>query len=253
MSNKTDSNSYTVLFAIGMVLVVGALLAFTASSLRPMIDANKKIEKQQNILYAMGVNENEGTSVTFISKDQVKEVFKKHIEKQLVIEGDKISEDNEAFLIDVKKEQAAAKDGKVRRLPLFIGSKDGKMSYIAPIRGKGLWDAIWGYIALKDDVNTIKGAVFDHKGETPGLGAEITQGWFRKRFEEEKIFDGDGNFIGVSVAKGYQGGDNKDDNAVDAISGATITGDGVTDMISERLKNYLPYFEKNTNIKVAMK
>ena len=119
------------------------------------------------------------------------------------------------------------------------------------MRGKGLWDAIWGYIALKDDVNTIKGAVFDHKAETPGLGAEITQTWFRKRFDDEKIFDDAGNFIGVSVAKGYQGGDNKDDNAIDAISGATITGDGVTDMISERLINYLPYFKNNTNVKVA--
>ena len=79
MSKRTDSNGYTLLFAIGMVLIVGALLAFTASSLRPMIDANKRIEKQQNILYAMGVNENDESSAVFVSKDKVADcVFKKH-------------------------------------------------------------------------------------------------------------------------------------------------------------------------------
>ncbi|WP_299677365.1 Na(+)-translocating NADH-quinone reductase subunit C [uncultured Tenacibaculum sp.] len=243
MSNKTDSNSYTVLFAIGMVLVVGALLAFTASSLRPMIDANKKIEKQQNILYAMGVNENEGTSVTFISKDQVKEVFKKHIEKQLVIEGDKISEDNEAFLIDVKKEQAAAKDGKVRRLPLFIGSKDGKMSYIAPIRGKGLWDAIWGYVAMDKNM-VVQGVFFDHKGETPGLGANIKQRFFMDDFAGEDLMS-NGQFKGIAVSKSNADPKNEDktDNEVDAIAGATITGDGVAAMIKSELKLYVPYFK----------
>ncbi|WP_442265234.1 Na(+)-translocating NADH-quinone reductase subunit C [Tenacibaculum sp. ZS6-P6] len=243
MSNKTDSNSYTVLFAIGMVLVVGALLAFTASSLRPMIDANKKIEKQQNILYAMGVNENEGTSVAFISKDQVEDVFKKHIEKQLVIEGDKISENNEAFLIDIKKEQAAAKSGKVRRLPLFIGSKDGKMSYIAPIRGKGLWDAIWGYVAMDKNM-VVQGVFFDHKGETPGLGANIKQRFFMDDFAGEDLMS-NGQFKGIAVSKSNADPKNEDktDNEVDAIAGATITGDGVAAMIKSELKLYVPYFK----------
>ncbi len=243
MSNKTDSNSYTVLFAIGMVLVVGALLAFTASSLRPMIDANKKIEKQQNILYAMGVNENEGTSVTFISKDQVKEVFKKHIEKQLVIQGDKITEDNEAFLIDVKKEQTLAKNGNVRKLPLFIGSKDGKMSYIAPIRGKGLWDAIWGYVAMDKNM-VVQGVFFDHKGETPGLGANIKQRFFMDDFTGEDLMS-NGQFKGIAVSKSNADpkNDDKTDNEVDAIAGATITGDGVAAMIKSELKLYVPYFK----------
>jgi len=131
MSNKTDSNVYTILFAIGMVLIVGALLAFTASSLRPQIEANKKIEKQQNILYAMGVNDNDETSVAFIEASKAEEVFGKYIKKQLVIEGNKATEAN-AFSIDVKKQQTLAKDGKVRKLPLFVGEKDGKPFYIAP-------------------------------------------------------------------------------------------------------------------------
>ncbi len=144
MSKKTDSNSYTMIFAVGMVLVVGSLLAFLASSLKPNIDENKRIEKQQNILYAMGVNENDDSNAIFVSTTVAEQEFQKYIKRQLVIEGDDISEDEKAYMIDVKKEKSKAKNGGVRRLPLFVGEKDGKTFYVAPIRGKGLWDAIWG-------------------------------------------------------------------------------------------------------------
>lgn len=243
MSKKTDSNVYTILFAIGMVLVVGALLAFTASSLRPLIDANKRIEKQQNILYAMGVNENDETGAVFVSKDKVAEVFAKNIKKQLVIEGANTSEDASAYLIDVKKEQALAKEGKTRKLPLFIGEKDGKTFYIAPIRGKGLWDAIWGYVAMDKNM-VVQGVFFDHKGETPGLGANIKQRFFMDDFTGEDLMS-NGSFKGITVAKGNGDPKNEDktDNEVDAIAGATITGDGVSAMIKSELALYVPYFK----------
>ena len=243
MSKKTDSNMYTVLFAIGMVLVVGALLAFTASSLRPMIDANKRIEKQQNILYAMGVNQNDESSVAFISTDKVGEEFTKYIKKQLVIEGANVSEDVNAYLIDVKKEQTAAKEGRTRRLPLFVGEKDGKTFYIAPIRGKGLWDAIWGYVAMDKNM-VVQGVFFDHKGETPGLGANIKQRYFMDDFTGENLMNG-GVFKGIAVSKSNNDPKNEDknDNEVDAIAGATITGDGVAAMIKSELGLYVPYFK----------
>lgn len=243
MSKKTDSNLYTVLFAIGMVLVVGALLAFTASSLRPTIDANKRIEKQQNILYAMGVNENDETSVEFVSKDKVAEEFAKYIKKQLVIEGDNVSEDAKAYLIDVKKQQTAAKEGKTRKLPLFVGEKEGKTFYIAPIRGKGLWDAIWGYVAMDKNM-VVQGVFFDHKGETPGLGANIKQRYFMDDFIGEDLMN-NGSFKGISVSKSNNDPKNEDknDNEVDAIAGATITGDGVSAMIKSELGLYVPYFK----------
>ncbi len=143
MAKNTESNVYTVLFATGMVLVVGTLLAFLASSLKEKIAENKRIEKQQNILYAMGVNENDESSVIFISKDIVGEVFSKYITKQIVIEGSKPIGNSDAFSIDLKKEaQKAKNDAYTRKLPLFIGNKDGKEYYIVPMRGKGLWDAI---------------------------------------------------------------------------------------------------------------
>jgi Na+-transporting NADH:ubiquinone oxidoreductase subunit C len=243
MSKRTDSNVYTILFAIGMVLVVGALLAFTASSLRPLINANERTEKQQNILYAMGVNDNDETSVAFVSAANAEEEFGKYIKKQLVIEGDKVTEDNNAYLIDVKKEQTRAKEGKTRRLPLFVGEKDGKEFYIAPIRGKGLWDAIWGYVAMDKNM-VVQGVFFDHKGETPGLGANIKQRFFMDDFTGEEMMSA-GQFKGIVVKKGNNDPKNEDktDNEVDAIAGATITGDGVSAMIKTELAQYVPYFK----------
>ncbi|WP_179336909.1 Na(+)-translocating NADH-quinone reductase subunit C [Winogradskyella ludwigii] len=244
MENRTDKNSYTILFAIGMVLIVGSLLAFTASSLKPTIAENQRMEKQQNILYAMGVNDNDESSATFISTDKVADEFSKYIKKQVVIEGSKSTENDQAYLIDVKKEQTKAKAGKTRRLPLFVGEKDGQMFYIAPIRGKGLWDAIWAYIALDENM-VVQGAYFDHKGETPGLGANIKQRFFMDDFIGEHLLDESGNFKGITVAKGNADPKNlnKTDNEVDAIAGATITGDGVTAMIKSDLKLYVPYFQ----------
>ncbi len=245
MSKRTDSNVYTVLFAVVMVLVVGALLAYTASSLKPNISENKRIEKQQNILYAMGVNENEGTSANFVSKDKVAAAFGKYITKQYVIQGDKVTEDNNAYLIDVKKEKTKAKEaGYERKLPVFVGEKDGKTFYVTPIRGKGLWDAIWGYVALDENM-IVQGAYFDHKGETPGLGANIKQRFFMDDFAGEHLLDENGNFKGITVAKGNNDPKNelKTDYEVDAIAGATITGDGVSAMIKSDLRLYVPYFK----------
>ncbi len=244
MEKRTDKNSYTILFAIGMVLVVGTLLAGIAGATKEKITENKRLEKQQNILYAMGVNDNDESSATFISTDKAPEAFAKYITKQLVIEGDKVSEDDQAYLIDVKKEQAKAKNGETRRLPLFVGEKDGKTFYVAPIRGKGLWDAIWGYVALDENM-VVQGAYFDHKGETPGLGANIKQRFFMDDFIGEHLMS-NGIFKGITVAKGNNDANNIDkvDNEVDAIAGATITGDGVTAMIKNDLKLYLPYFQK---------
>ncbi len=247
MSKRTDSNGYTILFAIGMVIVVGALLAFVAESLKDTITENKRIEKQQNILYAMGVNENEGNSANFVSKDKVGDEFTKYIKNQIVIQDGKEAQDDKAYLIDIKKEQSSAKEGNNRRLPLFIGEKDGKTFYIAPIRGKGLWDAIWAYVALDKDM-VVQGAYFDHKGETPGLGANIKERFFMDDFIGESLMS-NGSFKGIDVSKSNNDPKNidKTDNEVDAIAGSTITGDGVSAMLRSELKLYVPYFKNLKN------
>ena len=262
MAINTEKNSYTILFAVAMVVVVGSLLAFTASSLRANIDENQRIEKQQNILYAMGVNGNEGTGdITFVSTAEVADAFATNVEEQLVLEFKDVKIINtlsredflkskaegagkEPYLVDIKKEQAKAKSGKSRFLPLFKGTQNGETVYVAPIRGKGLWDAIWGYVALDKDM-VVKGAFFDHAGETPGLGANIKQRYFMDDFYGEQLIDKSGTFKGIKVAKGNNDPKNeiKDDYEVDALAGATITGDGVSAMIKNDLKLYLPFFQ----------
>lgn len=244
MAINTDKNIYTVVFAAVMVVVVGSVLAFLATGLKEKIEENERFEKQQNILYAMGVNENadEG-SVSFVPTDVVEDQFSKYIKEQLVIDGENTTPDNEAYLIDLKKQLAIAKSGGTPKLPLFIGEKEGKKFYIIPMYGKGLWDAIWGFISLDDNL-VVQGVYFDHKGETPGLGANIKQRYFMDDFTGESILDGT-RYAGIAVAKGNNDplNNTKDDNEVDALAGATITGNGVSAMIKESVNLYKDYLE----------
>lgn len=249
MAINTEKNTYTLLFAVGLVVVVGTLLAAIDSSLKDKIRINKILEKQQNILYAIGINENEGNSVNFIAADKAEEEFNKYVTKQIYIQGDEVVEDDKAYLIDVKKQKALAKDPSyMRKLPLFIAEKDGRNLYVAPIRGKGLWDAIWAYVSVDEDM-VIRGIYFDHKAETPGLGANIKQRFFMDDFIGESLLDSQGNFKGVTVSKTNLDPKNEDkyDNEVDAIAGSTITGDGVTAMIRSDLSLYQPYFNSLNN------
>ena len=229
-----NSNAYTFIFAIIIVTIIAGLLAFTATSLKPLQDTNVKAEKMQNILGTIGV--------TDVSREKAEVEFNKYIKEQLALKNDgQVDPTTDAFKIGLKNE--VKKDDENQRYPLYIAEKDGETFYIVPLYGAGLWDAIWGYIALASDKNTIVGANFDHKGETPGLGAEITTDWFQAQFKGKKILDESNNFVSVTAVKG--GAKSGDTHGVDAISGGTITSDGVSKMISERLSHYLPYFKNN--------
>ncbi|MCU0349635.1 MAG: NADH:ubiquinone reductase (Na(+)-transporting) subunit C [Flavobacterium sp.] len=235
-TKRTDSNGYTIIFSIVMVVVVGSLLAFFANFTKDLRVKNDQVKAQIDILSAIGVA---------ADRSNATEMFAQYIKEQKVITGAEVSDDDKAYLIDVKKEMDAAKKGNTQRLPLFVAEKDGKTLYIMPVRGNGLWDAIWGYIALNDDLKSINGVYFDHKAETPGLGANITESFFTEDFKGEYIYDASGNFKGIEISKSNGDPNNKDksDNQVDAISGATITGNGVGAMINSGIKSYLPYFE----------
>lgn len=238
--NKTNSNAYTFIFAIVMVVIVGTVLAFAATSLQPIQYENMRQEKMQNILATVGVE---------TDRAGAEALYQQYIKEEVVLDSEgNIREGVNAFEVDLAKE--IRREPQDQNFPVYVSEVEGEKYYIIPLRGAGLWNAIFGYVALKDDVNTVKGVVFDHLGETPGLGAEITKEWFRERFADEKIMDGSGNFVGISVVKGNPS-TSKDDNRVDAISGATITTDGVSDMIKERLEHYLPYFESQTNVNVS--
>ncbi len=235
-----NSNAYTFIFAIIMVTVIAGLLAFTATSLKPLQDKNVKAEKMQNILGTIGV--------TDVSRDNAEEEFNKYIKQQLALKADgTVDTEVNAFTLSLKKE--VKKSTEDQRFPLYVAEKDGKTFYVVPLYGAGLWDAIWGYVALDSDKNTILGANFGHKGETPGLGAEITTDWFQAQFKGKTLlkdgatgFTAD-NFVSVKAIKG--GAQSGDAHGVDAISGGTITSDGVSKMIEERLARYLPYFKNN--------
>lgn len=248
MAINTDKNSYTVIFAVIMVVIVGSLLAFLASGLSDRIKENERFEKQQNILYAMGVNENTPDSgVNFIPTDVVEAKFNERIKEQYVLIDGEIKKDDNAFSLDVKKEIAAFKKGEGAKLPIFVGEKDGENVYVLPMYGKGLWDAIWGYLSVDKDM-VVQGVYFDHKGETAGLGANIKLRFFMDDFIGESLLD-NGSYSGITVSKTNNDPLNEDklDNEVDAIAGSTITGNGVTAMIKETLKAYKPYLETIRN------
>lgn len=228
-----NSNIYTFLFAIIMVIVVAAALAFTATTLKPLQAENVRNEKMQNILSTIGVN---------VDRSGASAKFDEFIKQRLALKEDgTVDEAVDAFKIELMKE--TKKSNAEQRYPIYIAEKEGKTFYIVPLFGAGLWKEIWGYVALDSDKNTIVGASFDHAGETPGLGAEINQHWYEDQYIGKTIFDKDGNFVSVKAVKG--GAPAGDMHGVDAISGGTITSDGVTAMLEERLKNYIPYFKNN--------
>ncbi len=225
-----NKNSYTFGFAAVMVVVVAALLSVAAISLKPFQSRNILLEKKQNILSSVGIN---------IDREEADIQYSIFVKEELVLNYKGEEVDGVAFDVDLQKE--LKKDKNLQSLPLFISEVDGKKQYIIPLRGKGLWGPIWGFISLEDDLNTVFGAVFDHKSETPGLGAEINQPFFEDPFSGKSLFDGE-ELKSIKVIKGGAGEDNM--YGVDGISGGTITSDGVTDMLLERLTMYLPYFNK---------
>lgn len=227
----TNKNSYTLTFSIILIVVVAGLLSWVATQLKPFQAANVSQEKMQNILKTIGMD---------LTRAESAVQFETYVKQQLALNENGEADANvDAFKINLKKE--VKKDAAEQRFPLFIAEKDGKKFYVIPLQGNGLWDIIWGYIALEEDFNTIYGAIFDHKGETPGLGAEISKDFYEQQYKGKRLFDG-ATFKSVKAVKG--GGTANKPHEVDAISGGTITSDGVSNMIAERVQRYIPYIEK---------
>ena len=225
---NVNSNAYTFGFAGILVILVAAALASAATILKPFQDKNVEQEKMQNILSSIGGDK---------TRDEAAEVFDEYVVDKLVLSGGEVVEGMDAFGVVMEKEARRPNDE--RNAPLYIAEKDGETYYVIPLRGTGLWGPIWGYIALESDVNTIYGAVFDHKGETPGLGAEITTPAFTEQFKGKKILEG-GDLVSISVVKA-----NADTPyEVDGISGGTITSNGVEAMIQDCLASYYPFLEE---------
>jgi Na+-transporting NADH:ubiquinone oxidoreductase subunit C len=176
------------------------------------------------------------------TRENTEELYDKYIKEGFVVNSEgNVIEGVDAFMVVVKNEQK--KQLEQQYLPVFRAEPDdGEKVIIVPVEGKGLWGPLYGYVSLKSDMNTIYGTNFDHKGETPGLGAEINTSDFESQFRGKKLFE-NGNFISVKVLKG--GADKNDPHGVDAISGGTITSKGLEKMIFDCLGKYNSYFQKN--------
>lgn len=222
-----------------MVVVVAALLSLASTALRPFQQKNVETEKRLDILRSVG--RAEAVLKAKNRHESVGEEFDRIIVNQLVVNqaGEEI-DGVDPFTVNLKEE--LAKPDAEQNLPVFIAQlDDSSTKYILPLRGRGLWGPIWGYLSLNDDLNTIYGASFAHQAETPGLGAEIANADFQEQFKGKKIFN-NGKLVSVSVVKG--GAPSDDPYGVDAVSGGTITSQGLEDMLLDCLKGYQEYFKK---------
>ena len=258
MTINKNSTGYTFGCAIAMVVVVGATLAFTALALKDRQKANAADKKRMDILSAIGV---QATRLT------ASEVFDEYVVERISLDanGQSVSvktgpivttDKADPFNIDVKKDYRAhvksaakAADGDDQALraametaglnfPLFRCEKEGESIYVVPVVGSGLWGPIWGYLALESDMTTIYGATFDHKTETPGLGAEIKEAFFQDKFKGKSIASASELLFDV-----VKGGAPTNEHSVDGITGGTITSKGVGEMINRTLKVYVDYFD----------
>lgn len=229
---KTNSNSYTIVYAAVLVVIVAFLLAFVFQALRPAQEANVALDKQKQILYSLNIRG---------SQDQAAAAKYKE-----VVTADEIIDANGNVVDKGSKGGTAAGfklnsgDFKAGKLAVYVCSVNGQTKYVIPVYGMGLWGPISGYIALNDDKSTIYGAYFNHESETAGLGAEIkdNQKW-QEQFQGKKLFKGaDRNVIAISVLKKR---DSNDPNSVDAVTGATLTSNGVTDMLHDCLGQYIKF------------
>ena len=190
---KKFSNTYIFLYITALVVIIAVVLTLVSTGLKPLRDRNKQAEKCQQILRAAGHD---------IDRSKAVEAFSNLAEP--------LTDDDRQYRVICA---------------------DGTNGIAIRLDGKGLWGPIWGYAVISEDGQTLKGVSFDHKSETPGLGAKITEEAFMKAFEGKKLYDKDGNFVSVRVLKPGTSPEIADDNRVDAISGATITSRGVDEML----------------------
>ncbi|MBR2424172.1 MAG: FMN-binding protein [Tidjanibacter sp.] len=217
-----NSNAYIVFYSTVMVIIVAVLLAFTSLSLKDRQEANELNEKKDAIVASMG-----------LAKGTYDSVIEAYVVNK---EGEVINTTATPLkkLFDLPASFAAGE------YPVFENKTTGEV--VLPLTGKGLWDDIWGYIALGADMNTIKGAIFDHAGETPGLGAEIATPKYQAQFQGQTIYEGE-QLVGINVVKGGAQGAA---HSVDAVTGGTKTSDGLENMIKECLKCYDAFFKSRT-------
>jgi Na+-transporting NADH:ubiquinone oxidoreductase subunit C len=252
-----QSNTYIITFSVILTIVLGALLSGTSELLGPIQRKAVELDTKKQILGAVMP----AAELNRMDGEAVIDFYERRISSKVVdINGEEVEQDAEGNPLvaeNVNIGKNFKRNPEDRLYPVFIFHAEGDdtavESYILPVYGNGLWDEIWGYVALQTDLNTIEGVTFAHAAETPGLGARITSGDVQARYTGKQIFDGEGNLRSVTMMKGE--GRNYDDNPhqVDGLSGATITAVGVNNMMERYLSHYKGYIErKRTEGAVAL-
>lgn len=229
-----QSNIYTVIYSVVLVLIVGVALSLVYQALHPKQLENIANDTKRQILAAALIVPQDGETVS--------ELYASHVTDSYIvdIEGNKVDSSVDPFNVKVNLE--VKKPAAERLLPVFVCNTDAGEKYIIPVYGAGLWGPIWGYIAFDSNGDTIYGAYFAHQGETPGLGAEIEKPAFSNQFQGKDIFNAAGEFQSVKVVK--MGQEPAEGAYVHAISGGTITSQGVQKMLAESLAPYSAFFKK---------
>jgi len=232
---KEFSNRYIFIFSSIMVIAVATLLSLAATVLQPRQLKNLEIEKKKSMLESIGI-----PSI----RESTESLYDKYINESFVLNSKgEVVDGVAAFPVELALEQK--KPLEQQYLPVFLASTDtGEKVTIIPVQGKGLWGPIYGYVSLKPDMNTIYGVTFDHKGETPGLGAEINTSSFEGMFPGKQLYNGE-KFVSIGVVKG--GTKPGDIHGVDAISGGTITSKALEKMLKDCIVKYNDYLLKNRN------
>ncbi len=220
-----QGNTYTLIYIAVLVCIVGAVLAWVSLALKPQQQENIRIDKMQQMLNSIRITSN---------KENAIELYDKYITDSYIINSKGEKSKGDAFAVNIAGE--VKKPAEERQLPVFVCSIDGETKYILPIYGAGLWGPIWGYVSVNSDGSTIYGAFFSHQGETPGLGAEIAKTDFSDQFRDKHLYK-ENEFKSVSVLKKGQKPLAGEDY-VDAITGGTITSQGVQSMLKSCLSSY---------------
>lgn len=205
MKINTNSNVYTFVYAAVMVVIVAFLLAFVASALKPIQDANVERDTKNQILTSL--------NITGLSGADIDQKYDEVITGELQEQGGKV----------------------------FVATVDGATKYVVPVKGRGLWGGLWGYISIDEDKQHVFGTYFDHESETAGLGARIKERWFQEQFNGKPIFTDDPNQVALTVVKV---GQSKKETEIDGVTGATLTSVGVAGMVHDGLQQYIEFLNK---------
>lgn len=230
---NTNSNSYIITYSVLMVVIVAFLLAFVSKSLQSKSEANVAIDKKSQILSALNIRNLESEQIEKKYSDVI--VADQVLDKHGNIVKDGKNKDEDAFTM-------SSKDINENLLPLYVCKIDGETKYVVPVYGMGLWGALWGYISINKDGKTVYGSYFSHQSETAGLGALITEKKFQDQFKNKVIFDNSKVLLSV-VKAGKKVNGLPNNSRCDAVTGATLTSDGVDEMLKTSLKKYTNIFK----------